>query len=252
MSTQGRLRNLRILITGAAAGIGRACARRFLEEGAIVALADIDGSALRRTIDECARAGRVVPVEFDVANREAASAGVAAAAAALGGLDGVVNNAGVVVHHRLDTLDWSDWDRMLAVNLTGAMHVCRAALPSLRDSDSAVIVNVASGAGLRPIPNSLAYCASKAGLIMATRALAEELGPEGIRVNAVCPGPIDTNLFRSSLGGAASEDAVRTRYALQRIGEPAEIAPAIAFLLSAEASFITGSALAIEGGRVFH
>ena len=247
-----RLHGRRVLITGAAAGIGRACAEQCLAEGAAVALADIDESALRATEVELAQSGTVVTATFDVADWEAVQAGVATADKALGGLDGVVNNAGVVVHQRLDEIDWGDWDRTLAVNLKGAMHVCRAALPALRARPGAAIVNIASGAGLRPIPRSLAYCASKGGLVMATRALADELAPDGIRVNAVCPGPVDTDLFRRSIGGAESTDEVRERNVLHRIGTPAEIASAVVFLLSTEASFITGSALAVEGGRVFH
>lgn len=247
-----RLQGRRILITGAAAGIGRACAERCLAEGAAVALADIDETALRATAAELEESGTVVPAVFDVADWQAVRDGVAAAGKALGGLDGIVNNAGVVFHHRLEDIDWSEWDRTLAVNLKGAILVCRAALSALRANSEAAIVNIASGAGLRPIPQSLAYCASKGGLVMATRALADELAADGIRVNAVCPGPIDTVLFRRSLGGAETEDDVRTRNALHRIGTPAEVASAVAFLLSSEASFITGSALAVEGGRVFH
>ncbi len=252
MTGRGRLEGRRILVTGAAAGIGRACAQRCLEEGAEVALTDVDATALTRTGIELAAIGPATVAALDVANRETVAARVAEVVHALGGLDGLVNNAGVAIHHELETLDWEDWDRTLAVNLTGAMQVCQAALPALRASAGAAIVNVASGAGLRPIPRSLAYCASKAGLIMASRALAEELGPDGIRVNAVCPGPTDTAMFRDSFGGARSADEVRARNALRRIGETREIAPAVAFLLSDEASFVTGAALAIEGGRVFH
>ena len=247
-----RLRNRRILVTGAAAGIGRACARRCLEEGAAVALTDIDAKALAKTDAELTAIGAVFSTGFDVADRDGVRAGVSAAVSALGGLDGVVNNAGVVYHHRLEDIDWAEWDRTLSVNLKGAMHVCQAALPALKASEGASIVNVASGAGLRPIPRSLAYCASKAGLIMATRSLAHDLAPDGIRVNAVCPGPIDTTMFRQSLGGADSLNGILARNVQRRIGTPGEIAAAVAFLLSAEAAFITGSSLAAEGGRVFH
>ncbi len=252
MIMDSRLRHRRILITGAAAGIGKACARRCLAEGAAVALADVDERALEETTAELANSGKTFATAFDVADGEGVRAGVALAEAALGGLDGVVNNAGVVFHHRFEDMDWKEWNRTLAVNLTGAMLVSRAALSALRASAHAAIVNVASGAGLRPIPQSLAYCASKGGLVMATRALAEELAEHGIRVNAVCPGPIDTEMFRRSLGGAESLAAVKARNALHRVGQPGDVASAIVFLLSAEASFITGSALAVEGGRVLH
>ena len=252
MNASERLGGRRILITGAAAGIGLACARRCVAEGAAVAMADIDGARLAAAREEISDRGAATAVRFDVAERGSVAAGVADAARALGGLDGVVNNAGVAFHHRFDEIDWPEWDRTLAVNLTGPMHVCREALDLLKDERDASIVNVASGAGLRPIPESLAYCASKAGLIMATRSLALELGAHGIRVNAVCPGPVDTEMFRRSLGGAESVEAVRSRNALSRIGAPEDIAAAVAYLLSAEASFVTGTALAVEGGRSFH
>ena len=252
MTMGRRLQNRRILITGAAAGIGKACAQRCLAEGAAVALADVDGTALAATAAALAETGSVVAAAFDVADWEDVKAGVACAEAALGGLDGIVNNAGVVYHSSFENIDWTEWDRTLTVNLKGAMHVCRASLATLRASGGGAIVNVASGAGLRPIPDSLAYCASKAGLVMAGRALAQELAADGIRVNTICPGPIDTALFRQSLGGAATLEEVCARNALHRIGTPGDIAAAAAFLLSAEAAFITGSALAVEGGRVLH
>ena len=208
MIMDARLRHRRILITGAAAGIGKACVQRCLAEGAAVALADVDANALNRTTAELSDSGHIFAAAFDVADRQGVKAGVARAEAALGGLDGLVNNAGVVFHHRFEDMDWAEWERSLAVNLTGAMHVCQAALPALRASDDAAIVNVASGAGLRPIPQSLAYCAAKGGLVMATRALAEELAEYGIRANTVCPGPIDTDMFNRSLGGASTVEEV--------------------------------------------
>ena len=140
----------------------------------------------------------------------------------------------------------------MAVNLVGAMEVCRAAMDALASSGRGVIINVASAAGLRPTPGRIAYCASKAALIMATKALALELAEHGIRANAVCPGPVETELFRQSLGDTVTVDDVKTRRVLGRIGNVDEIAGTIAFLLSNEAAFITGSALAIDGGRAFH
>ena len=247
-----RLHHRRILITGAAGGIGRASAERCLREGAAVALADIDRDRLARTARSLAAMGPVFETCFDVTDAASIRDGVARATGALGGLDGLVNNAGWIAQHRLEELDWSDWDRVHATNLKGPMQVCQAALPALRAADGAAIVNVASGAGLRPIPQSLAYTTAKAGLVMASRALAEELAPDRIRVNTVCPGPVETDMMRSTLDETGSTEALRSRNALRRIGAPAEIAPAVAFLLSAEASFITGSTLAVEGGRVLH
>jgi NAD(P)-dependent dehydrogenase (short-subunit alcohol dehydrogenase family) len=242
----------KILVTGAAAGIGRACAEAALREGAAVALADQDRRRLEETASALTTLGALSAVEMDVAAQGAVAAGVGRAAEALGGLDGVVNCAGIDLHQPFEATDWAAWRRLMAVNLDGAMHVCQAALEPLKASGGGAIVNIASGAGLKPIPDRVAYCASKAGLIMATKALAMDLAKHRIRVNAVCPGAIDTDLFRQSLGDGVSIEDVKSRYAMQRIGAASEVAAAVAFLLSEEASLITGSALAVEGGRVFH
>ena len=151
-----------------------------------------------------------------------------AAAEALGGLDGVVNAAGIDLQAPLSGMTLADWSRVMAVNLTGPMLVCRAALPHLRRAGGGTIVNVSSAAGLAPLAQRTAYCATKAGLVMFGKALAMELAADGIRVNAVCPGAVDTPLFRSSYEGAADPQAalesIRNRYALHRIAQPEEIA----------------------------
>jgi NAD(P)-dependent dehydrogenase (short-subunit alcohol dehydrogenase family) len=172
------------------------------------------------------------------------------------GLDGVVNSAGVDLESSLEGMTDAAWDRLIAVNLTGPMKVCRAALPFLKAAGGGTIVNVSSGAGLQPLKFRSAYSASKAGLQMFSKALAMELADAGIRVNVVCPGAVETPLFRSSIAegdtGEAQLDGVRARYALARIADPDEIAASIAFLSSAEASYVTGAALAVDGGRTFH
>ena len=149
-----------------------------------------------------------------------------------------------------------EWNRVLAVNLTGPMLVMQAAYPFLKAAGGGTIVNVSSAAGLSPLQNRTAYCASKAALQMAGKALAIEGAAFNIRVNTVCPGAVETVLFRSSIDAAADPDAayeaVRARYALRRIAEPEEIAAAILWLTSAESSYVTGTALAVDGGRTFH
>ena len=141
------------------------------------------------------------------------------------------------------------------VNLTGAMRACRAALPHLSAQGGSIVL-VSSGAGLSPLRHRTAYCASKAGLNMLAKTLAMELAPDGIRVNALCPGAVETGLFRSGFNGIADQDAalaeVKARYALKRVAEPEEIARAILFLLSEDASYVTGIAMAVDGGRTFH
>ena len=241
-----------MLVTGAAAGIGRACARLFLAEGAQVALVDRDAARLDSARETLAPAERAFLLPFDVSDTSAVWKGVAEAERLMGGIDGIINNAGIDLHRPMADVTVSDWHEVMAVNLIGAMEVCRAALDPLTASGRGAIVNVASAAGLRPIPGRVAYCASKAALIMATKALALELAEHGIRANAVCPGAVDTDLFRASLGEDLTVDEVRLRYAQRRIGVAEEVAGAIAFLLSDEASFITGSALAVDGGRTFH
>ena len=247
-----RLSGRRVLVTGAAAGIGLACTRRFLAEGARVAMVDRDAERLTSARDSLAPPDRAFAIALDVSDGAAVREGVAEAARRMGGIDGIVNNAGIDMHRPFAEVGASDWNEVMAVNLIGAMEVCRAALDPLAASGRGAIVNVASAAGLRPVPGRVAYCASKAALIMATKALALELAERGIRANAVCPGAVETDLFRASLGDALTVEDVKARYAQRRIGDAEEIAAAVAFLLSDEASFITGSALAVDGGRAFH
>lgn len=247
-----RLSGRRVLVTGAAAGIGLACTRRLLAEGAAVAMVDRDAGRLSSTRDSLPSSDRAFAIPFDVTDSGAVREGVADAARRLGGIDGVVNNAGIDMHRPFMDVDASNWNEVMAVNLVGAMEVCRAAMDALASSGRGVIINIASAAGLRPTPGRIAYCASKAALIMATKALALELAEHGIRANAVCPGPVETELFRQSLGDSVTVDDVKARRVLGRIGNVDEIAGTIAFLLSDEAAFITGSALAVDGGRAFH
>ena len=247
-----RLSGRRVLVTGAAAGIGLACTRRFLAEGAQVAMVDRDAERLSSARDSLAPPDRAFAIDFDVSDAGAVREGVAESARRLGGIDSVVNNAGIDMHRPFMEVGASDWNEVMAVNLVGAMEVCRAAMDPLASSGRGVIINIASAAGLRPTPGRIAYCASKAALIMATKALALELAEHGIRANAVCPGPVETELFRQSLGDTVTVDDVKARRVLGRIGNVDEIAATIAFLISDEAAFITGSALAVDGGRAFH
>ena len=163
----------------------------------------------------------------------------------MGGIDGVVNAAGIVIRGAVLEVGVADWRRVIDVNLTGIYIVVRSCLPWLAKATGATIVNIASGQGLLPNrPEMTAYAASKGGVVNLTRALAAELAP-AIRVNSVCPGMVDTPM---------TADGPRdvTPYALKRIADPLEIAHAILFLTSSESSFVTGAALAIDGGRTFH
>lgn len=236
-----KLKGRRILITGGGAGIGRATVLRCLSEGAQAYALDRDATALGELRDTAGCGGAVA----DVTDEPAVNAAVAAARRAMGGIDGLVNAAGVMLRGSILDVDAATWRRVIEINLTGPYLVIRAAMPALLEAESAAIVNIGSGQAL--LPNSAdrsAYSASKGGLLNLGRALAAELAPR-VRVNTVCPGLVDT----------AMADGVRQNagnYAMGRLAKPAEIAAAIVFLLGPEASYITGAALAVDGGRSFH
>jgi NAD(P)-dependent dehydrogenase (short-subunit alcohol dehydrogenase family) len=250
----GALAGRRVLIVGAAKGIGLATTERFIREGARIAALDQDEVAItaltQRGLDG------LHGVTADVTDAASVAKGVGAAAAALGGLDGVVYSAGIDLVADLEGMESREWDRVIAVNLTGPMLVIQAAYPHLKTAGGGTIVNVSSGAGLSPLMHRTAYCASKAGLQMASKALALEAAAFGIRVNTVCPGAVETDLFRSTIDTApdpaAAYAAVEARYALRRVAAPDEIAAAILWLSSAESSYVTGTAIAVDGGRTFH
>jgi len=241
MAETGRLRQRRILITGAASGIGRRTAQLFAAEGAALILLDRSAEALT----EVASKTRGFAVAVDVTDEAAVADAVRRGAAQSGGIDGVVNAAGIVMRGRVLEVGIAEWRRVIDINLTGIYIVVRCALPWLSKTTGATIVNIASGQGLLPdSPAMTAYAASKGGVVTLSRALAAELAPD-IRVNSVCPGMVDTPMTQGSPCDASP-------YALKRIADPLEIAHAILFLTSAESSFVTGAALAVDGGRTFH
>jgi NAD(P)-dependent dehydrogenase (short-subunit alcohol dehydrogenase family) len=237
-----RLQGRRILITGAAAGIGQATARLFAAEGAALMLLDQDAEGLARMASET---GANV-YATDVSDEEAVARVVEQSASAMGGIDGVVNCAGIHLL-RGSVLDVSvaQWLRLLNVNLTGAYIVVRHCLPWLKQASGSTIVNIGSVQSLLPnTPNRTAYATSKGGLLNLSRSLAAELAP-AIRVNTVCPGLVDTPTL---VDGQTKVGDI----ALKRLAQPVEIARAILFLTSAESSYVTGAALAVDGGRAFH
>jgi NAD(P)-dependent dehydrogenase (short-subunit alcohol dehydrogenase family) len=245
-----RLAGRRILITGGASGIGRASGELFAAEGAKVAVLDRDATqatVVARAIGGCS-------FSVDVSDAAALEGAVGAAARELGGLDGVVNAAGIFINKGLMDTDVGVWNQTMAVNLTGTFLCVRAAVPFLRQAERASIVNIGSGVGLLPTgPGGTAYAASKGGVIALTRALAAELAP-AIRVNVVCPGAVETPMTEGTLRDAngAIVPAIVGRYALGRPAMAEEIAAGILFLMSHESSFVTGISLAVDGGRTFH
>ncbi|MDB5444968.1 MAG: 3-oxoacyl-ACP reductase [Phenylobacterium sp.] len=241
-----RLEGRRVLITGAASGIGKATAELCAREGAALALMDINAQGLAPVAE--ALGAKAFPA--DLRDQAGLASAVDACAEALGGLDGVVNCAGVNVSGALGGLTPADWQLALDVNLTAPFLICQAALR--RMGPGASIVNVSSGMGLRPdAPNVSAYAASKGGLIAFTKALAAEFAPD-IRANVVCPGLTATPMTAHMLGNDPASSPAANRYALKRPADPSEIANAILFLLSDEASYVTGIIVAADGGRTFH
>ncbi len=238
-----RLDGRKIIITGGASGIGRATAALFTREGAAVAV-----------LDRAASPDGNLFFQTDVSDGASVRSAVDAAAKAMGGLDGVVNAAGIFSAAGLNDSTQDLFERTLAVNLTGTFLVVQAAAPHLLAAGGGSIVNIGSGVGITPTgPGSLAYVASKGGVIAMTKALAMELAPT-VRVNVVCPGAVDTPMTQSFLRDAAGtvDPAISSRYALKRPADPAELAAAILFLTSAEASFVTGIVMPVDGGRTFH
>lgn len=239
---QGRLAGRRIVVTGAASGIGRAVAELFLQAGAQVAALD------RNSLD--APAGALC-LQADVTDADAVQMQVDLAAHTFGGLDGLVNAAGIANTDLADEVSLADWKRVLEVNLTGTFVVCRACLAHLRAAGTGTIVNLSSGQGLQPFLRRSAYAASKAGVIAFSKSIAMEWAPV-IRVNTICPGAVDTPMVRAGYSEEVLRTQVGPRYALGRIGEPIEIAQAALYLSSSESSFVTGIVLAVDGGRSYH
>jgi 3-oxoacyl-[acyl-carrier protein] reductase len=239
----GRLAGRRVLITGAASGMGRAIAGLFVEEGAQVALLDRDEGRL----GEAAGALGAPAHACDVAETGSVDAAVAAAVAALGGLDGVVNAAGVLATIPFAEFDRATWDRLIAVNLTGPFNIVHAALPALQAAPSATIVNIASVSGYMPMAGTSGYSASKAGLIMFTKCLAFDLGPT-IRANCICPGVIRTDMTRYLWENPEHAQRAADRVALKRLGAPEEVAKAALYLTSEDSGFTTGTEILTDGG----
>ena len=235
-----------VLITGTARGIGRACAVRFAERGATVVGGDrLDQS---ETAAACAdRPGEFEPVTADVTD-PAAVAALVERAADTGRVDAVVNVAGIVAREPVATHDGEPWERSVAVNLTAPFRIAREAAPHLRATDGA-IVNVSSIYGQIGAAERAGYASTKAGLEGLTRALAAELGEDGVRANAVAPGFIETPMTEPYADDEAARERFRNLAALERLGDPTEVASVVTFLAGDAASFVTGETILVDGGR---
>ncbi len=247
----GRFDEMAVLVTGAGHGIGRACARRLASEGARVVVADLDLDAAQEVAAQLtpargAPAARHLGLRVDVTRTADVDEAVGHAAAALGGLDVVVNVAGgATLHPPFDELGDEVWTQMLELNLLGTVRVCRAALPHLRRSTRhPAIVNISSVNGLTALGDE-PHSAAKAAISSLTANLAVHVADAGIRVNAVAPGTVRTRVWDSQPGGA---DQMRDLYPLGRVGEPEDIAAAVAFLASTDAAWVTGHTVPVDGG----
>ena len=241
------------LVTGGGSGMGRETARLLAGAGARVAICDRDGDAARQTGDAIEAAGGTVWTgAVDVSDSRAVDRAVAEAAGALGPIDSLVNIAGIYEVAKLEDIADDAWARMFAVHVNGTFYCCRAVLPGMIAARAGAIVNMSSLHALRGQANAAHYAAAKGAIIGFTRSIAREKGKLGIRANAVAPGPIDTPLWRNAVPADEIEAMMAKRsevIPIGRLGQPAEVAQTIVYLLGPAASYITGQVVAIDGGE---
>ena len=235
-------------VTGAARGIGFAAAEKLAENGASVVLGDLNEPLVQEAAGRLKAKGyEALAVRMDVGRNDSIREAIAAAVKAFGGIDIVVNNAGILSALSIEEMTREEWDKVLNVNLGGTFFVIQAALPFLKKSQNPRIINISSLTGRNGgFEGSMCYAASKGGVISITRGMARRLAPFNITVNAVCPGPTETEILK----GYTSEAQERQRNVslLRRLGQPEEIAAAICYLASTEAAFVTGAMLDVNGG----
>ena len=243
------------IVTGAGRGIGRATAERLAEAGARVVVADVNAVAAAAVASAIEGAGGgAIGVPVDVANEADAERMAQVARERFGRIDALVNNAGIGLYTPLLETTLEQWNQVLAVNLTGIFLCSKYCIPAMVESGGGSIVNIASVRALATTARTTAYTATKGAVIALTKAMATELGDDGIRVNCVLPGAIDTDMMRENLAEdgvsyADGIDAVQRTTPLRRVGAGRDIANAVLFLASAEAAYATGAAFVIDGGR---
>lgn len=246
-ASSGRLAGRKIVITGGNSGIGAETARRFVKEGAKVAILGRDPV----TLDEVSAEIGCVAVRVDLTDAAATAAAVDEAFARMNGINGLVCNAGVSLSKPFAETSVEDWHWTMDGNATSVFLTCQAALPYLQRNDHATIVNVGSAVALGPLRGRAVYSASKAAVHAFTKVLAMELSPR-IRCNVLAPGAIDTPMVRGTFTDPEQIKRIEGLYALRRMGQAEEIAEAILFLTSFESSFVTGSTLSVDGGRIYY
>ncbi|NMO93823.1 SDR family NAD(P)-dependent oxidoreductase [Actinomycetospora sp. TBRC 11914] len=243
----GRLPDKIALVTGAGQGIGRAIAETLTAEGATVVVSDVDTDTAKATAE--ALGGAAIALHADVADRDSVTAMVDEARDRFGRIDVLVNNAGWDKVGPFVESDPADWDRIVGINLYGVLHTSRAVLPLMAEQGAGAVVNLASDAARVGSSGEAVYSAAKGGIISFTKTTAREMARHQVRVNCVCPGPTDTALFASVVeGNDKLRDGLIRAIPLRRLAQPADIAHAVSFLASDEASFITGQTLSVSGG----
>jgi len=243
-----RFKNQVAVVTGAAKGIGRSIALALIDEGAKVVPVDVDREALRSLqVEAEKRGGQILPVACDIEKSSNVKAMVEEVLGTFGRIDLLVNNAGIIRRGTIETVDEDDWDRVIAVNLKGTFNCCKAVVGTMKRQGSGKIVNVSSIAGkIGDITSAPGYGSSKAGSDALMKTLARQLAPSGIRVNAVAPHAIETEM--SAQWSEAKRREVIAGIPLGRLGRPQDVAEAVLFLASDAASFITGEILDVNGG----
>ena len=247
------LHGKRAIITGGASGIGKASALVLAEAGASISIADIDEQGSLAVVNQItAQGGEAIFVSCDVTSAQDCQLAIETTIKLLGGLDILLNNAGIIRRASVIDTTEEEWDQVMAVNVKSVFLLSKFAIPYMEEAGGGVIVNMSSGWGLVGGLNAVAYCASKAAIVNMTRAMALDHGPQNIRVNCICPGDTDTSMLREEAHQLGISEQVFLGVAaerpLQRIGTPEDIAQAVLYLVSDTSAFVTGAVLVVDGG----